>query len=100
VLLDPVVQVAQENLQVQHDLVFLQVTFPAQGLRVNRVSCSRAFSELSSQLTGLALMLVETEQEASLPLLKADFAVCQFLSVPLQAIVTSLGGFALLLPLA
>ena len=92
-LLDPVVQVAQKNLQVQHDLVFLQMAFPAQGLRVNRISCSRAFSELSSQRTRFDLMLVETEQEASLPLLKTDFAIGQFLSVPLQAIVTSFDGF-------
>ena len=93
VLLDPIMQVAQENLQVQHDLVFLQVTFPAQRLGVNRVSCSNAFSELSSQLTGLGSVPVETREKVSLPLLKAGLAVRQFLSKPLQAIVTPLGGF-------
>jgi len=86
-------QVAQENLQVQHDLVFLQVTFPAQRLRVNRVSCSNAFSELSSQLTGLGSVPVEAQEKVSLPLLKAGLAVRPFLSKPLQAIVTPLGGF-------
>ena len=98
-LLDPVVQVAQKNLQVQHDLVFFQMAFPAQGLCVNRISCSRAFSELSSQGTGFDLMLMETEQNASLPFLKAYFAIGQFLSVLLQAIVTALGGFTSLLSL-
>ena len=98
-LLDPIMQVTQENLQVQHDLVFLQVTLPTQRLGVNRVSCNNAFSELSSQLTGVGSVPVETQERVSLPLLKAGLAVRQFLSKPLQAVVTPLGGFTELLSL-
>ena len=98
-LLDPIMQVTQENLQIQHDLIFLQVTLPTQCLGVNRVSCSNAFSELSAQLTGESSVPMKTQEKVSLPLLKAGLAVHQFLSKPLQAMVTSLGGFTELLSL-
>ena len=34
---DPVVQVEQQQLEVEHDLVFLQQAFPAEGVRVDGI---------------------------------------------------------------
>jgi hypothetical protein len=34
----PVVQVDQQQLEVEHDLVFLQQTFPAEGVSVDGIA--------------------------------------------------------------
>ena len=58
------------------------MTFPAQRFGVNRVTCSNAFGELSSQLIGVGSVLVKTQEKVSLSLQKAGL-VRQFLSKPL-----------------
>ncbi|MBL7200274.1 MAG: hypothetical protein ISS56_09010 [Anaerolineae bacterium] len=45
-LSDPIVQVAQQHLEVKRKLVFLQMAFPAKGFGVNGIARSFALDEL------------------------------------------------------
>jgi hypothetical protein len=89
---DPVVQVGEQKLQVQHDLVFLQVTFPTQGLGVNRITECSALEKASAQLVRADLVAVQFLKQTPLSLAKAPHERIRLSPQSINLLLSAGGG--------
>ena len=67
-LCGPIVQVAEQYLEIEHDLVFLQMALPTEGFCVNGIACSLSLCELTLQGRNAGQVLSKTLPKRSLAL--------------------------------
>ena len=93
----PVVQAGQQDLHIEHDLVFLQTPFPTQAFGVDLVAGCAAFCQFLMQLIAARSTACHLLQQTTSPPLETDGQVTQLPLSTMQTFLKAEDGSSFLL---